>query len=72
MSIGINGHKKAHGVLCGIGGDVVEPCRDRRLGDVEVGTHYKQGAPGNLDPNGRTVTLLELWYRGRISPRRDK
>ena len=72
MSIGIDGHKEAHGVLSGVGGDVVEPCRDNRLGDVEVGAHCEQDAPGDLDPDRRTVTLLKLWYRCRINPRRDE
>ena len=72
MCVGIDSHDKSHGVLGGIGGDIIEPCRNNWLGDVKVGTHGKQDAPSDLDLDRRTVTMLKLWYRCRVNPGRDE
>ena len=72
VGIGIDSHNKAHGMLGGIGGDILKPRRNDRLGNVKVGTHGEQDAPSGLDLDRRTIAVLKLWYRCRISPGRDE
>ena len=71
VGVGIDSHNEAHGVLGGIGGDILKPRRDDRLGNVKVGTHGEQDAPSDFNPDCRTVAMLKLWYRCRVDPGGD-